>query len=421
MASLLRKPLNQPPQLNNPPALFSILVLPYAFTSSVTVVLMPYILRKYNLPIDEIANIVVIASLPSIWSFLWSPLADIGMRKRGWVLLSSIGAGLASLAAILTIGASHALVTTLLFLMNAFAGLLSSSCGALLTEMPEGLRGRSSGWYQAGNTGGAAIGGGLFIWLADKAPLPAIALASAALMIVPALAALLIKEAPPVDKQLGPHLAGMARDMKSLFSARTTWIGLIFILSPVGSAAVGNLISGMGPDYRASSNVVLWVTGVGGGLLSAFGCFLGGFIADKIGRKLSYALAGGLAAVCGLYLGYAGFTPTTYALGYGFYAISAGIAYAVFTAMVLDILGHRKHAAASGYAILNSGGNFPIEYMTWLDGWGYGKWGARGLMTTDAIANGGFGIVLLIVSMLTASSIPKRTDAVPPDASERKQ
>ena len=407
----LRRPLNQPRQLHNPPALFSILVLPYAFTSSVTVILMPYLLRKYNLSVDEIANIVVVASLPSIWSFLWSPLADIGMRKRSWVILSATGAGLASLAAILNVtgssGGSHALMTALLFLMNAFAGLLSSSCGALLTDMPAELRGRSSGFYQAGNTGGAAIGGGLFIWLADHASLPSVALMITALMIVPALAALVINERPPHGRALGPHFADMGRDMKDLFRSRYTWIGLIFLLSPVGSAAVGNLISGMGPDYHASGEVVLWASGVAGGLLSAFGCFLGGFIADKIGRMMSYALAGGLAAVCALYMAFAPATSMTYAVGYGCYAVSAGIAYAVFTAMVLDILGHRKHAAASGYAVLNSAGNLPIEYMTWLDGMGYGKWGARGLMTVDAAANGGFGIVLLVIALFRFASRAK--------------
>jgi hypothetical protein len=67
--------------------------------------------------------------------------------------------------------------------------------------------------------------------------------------------------------------------------------------------------------------------------------------------------------------------------------------------MVLDIVGRRKHAAASGYAILNSAGNLPIVYMTWLDGLGYQHWGARGLMATDAAANGGFGIVLLLVAI----------------------
>jgi hypothetical protein len=37
--------------------------------------------------------------------------------------------------------------------------------------------------------------------------------------------------------------------------------------------------------------------------------------------------------------------------------------------------------------------------MTWLDGLGYRHWGARGLTAVDAAANGGFGIVLLLVAI----------------------
>jgi hypothetical protein len=56
--------------------LFGVVVLPYGFTIAVTVLLMPYLLRKYGMPVDRIAEISAIAILPAIWSFLWSPLAD---------------------------------------------------------------------------------------------------------------------------------------------------------------------------------------------------------------------------------------------------------------------------------------------------------------------------------------------------------
>jgi MFS transporter, PAT family, beta-lactamase induction signal transducer AmpG len=387
------------PQLHNTPALFAVLVLPYAFTTSITVLLMPYLLRKYGISVDQIAKIVVVANLPTIWSFFWSPLADVGLRKRSWIVFSALSAGLAGGAAILGIHGSQALLTALLFVMNAFAGLLSSACGALLTAMPVALRGLSSGWYQGGNTGGAAIGGGLFIWLADHTSLPVVAVLSLAAIMLPALGALLIREPSPIRRAIGPQVTALGHDMGDLLRSRRTWIGLVFLLSPVGSAAIGNLISGMGQDYRASGNEVLWVTGIGGGLLSALGCFIGGIVADRIGRMFAYALAGGLAALFAVYLGFAHATPFTYAAGYSGYAVSAGFAYAVFTAMVLDILGRRKHAAASGYAVLNSAGNLPIVYMTWLDGLGYQQWGARGLVATDAAANGGFGIVLLLVAI----------------------
>lgn len=263
------------------------LVLPYGFSNSVTVILMPYLLRKYGMPVDKIAGIVAIEVLPAIWSFLWSPLADSGLRRRSWVIVSALGSGLAAGTAIVGIHGSPVLLTALMFLANAFAGLLSSSCGALLTAMPESLRGRSSGWYQAGNLGGGAIGGGLVIWLADLATLPIVALAIATATVLPALAAFLIDEPVPVRRAIGPQIAGLFHDMRGVFSARRTWLGLVFFLSPVGSAAISNLISSVGPDYRASGNEVAWVTGIAGGLLAAGGCFVGGLLADRMNRMVA--------------------------------------------------------------------------------------------------------------------------------------
>jgi len=166
----------QPAQQHSAPALFAVLVLPYGFTNSVTALLMPFLLRKNGLAVDQIATIVAIAMLPSVWSFLWSPLADGGFRRRSWVLVSARDAAGAAACAILNIHGSHLVLTALLFLMNAFGGLLSSTCGALLTSMPVSLRGRSAGWYQGGNAGGGSVGGGLFIWLGDHASLPVVAM-----------------------------------------------------------------------------------------------------------------------------------------------------------------------------------------------------------------------------------------------------
>ena len=64
------------------------------------------------------------------------------------------------------------------------------------------------------------------------------------------------------------------------------------------------------------------------------------------------------------------------------------------------VAGRRQHAAATAYSTLNASGNVPIAYMTWFDGVGYKHWGARGLMGTDAIANGAFAIILLLVATL---------------------
>ncbi len=385
--------------LNNAPWLFALLVLPYGFTSTaVTVILMPYLLRKYGMPVDRISVVTAIALVPAIWAFLWSPLADAGMRKRSWVVISALGAALAAAGAVLDVHGTVTSLTALLFLSNSFVGLLSSACGALLTVMPEALRGRSAGWYQAGNLGGGAIGGGLVIKLADHASLPIIALAIAAAMVLPTLAAFLIEEPVPVRRAIAPQLVSMFHDMREVLSSRRTWLGLVFFLSPVGSMGISNLISSVNPDYHASGNTVAWVAGFGSGLFSIGGCIFGGFLADRMNRMRAYALSGVLAATFGAYLALGPATPSTYAIGYSAYSVASGIAFAVYTALLLDVLGRRTHAAATAYSTLNAAGNVPISYMTWLDGVGYKHWGARGLMATDAVANGGFAIVLLLVA-----------------------
>jgi hypothetical protein len=264
--------------------------------------------------------------------------------------------------------------------------------------MPANLHGRAAGWYQAGNLGAGAIGGGIVILLADNVALPALAVAIAAMTALPALAAVLIREPEPVRRAIGRQIGGLFHDLRDVFLSRRTWLGLVFFLSPVGSAAVSNLISGVGPDYHAPGIVVLWVTGIGGGLLCAGGSFLGGIVADRMNRMAAYALSGVLASLFDAYLALAPPTPLTYGVGYSAYSIAAGFAYAVYTALLLDVIGRRQHAAATTYSTLNASANIPIVYMTWMDGLGYRHWGRRGLMGTDAVANGAFAIVLFLVA-----------------------
>jgi hypothetical protein len=55
---------SEPAQPHNAPALFAVLVLPYGFTSGVTTLLAPYLLRKNGVAVDQIATIIAIAILP---------------------------------------------------------------------------------------------------------------------------------------------------------------------------------------------------------------------------------------------------------------------------------------------------------------------------------------------------------------------
>src|SRR5947199_7486640 len=110
------------------------------------------------------------------------------------VLIAAGVSGLCGSVAIAATSLSLTQLTILLLAGNVVAMLLSSACGAVLTMLNPDKRGRASGWYQAGNLGGGALGAGAAIWLADKLPLPILAAAAGSMVFLPALAALLISE-----------------------------------------------------------------------------------------------------------------------------------------------------------------------------------------------------------------------------------
>jgi hypothetical protein len=243
------------------------------------------------------------------------------------------------------------------------------------------------------------MGGGATIWLADRVSLPVVGIAVAIAIALPALAAFRVKEPSPVTQAILPQMRSMFQDLRELFAARSTWLGLIFFVSPTGSGALANLLSSVGPDYHASGGQVAWIAGIGSGLFGTLGCFLGGWVADRMNRMLAYALTGGLVTLCGVFLALGHPTAITYSVGCFAYSIATGVAWAIFTALVLDIVGPRKRAPATAYATLDAFGSLPLSYMTWLDGIGYKRWGARGLMGTDAVTNGISAALLLALAM----------------------
>ena len=119
----------------------------------------------------------------------------------------------------------------------------------------------------------------------------------------------------------------------------------------------------------------------------SLGSLIGGFVCDRMNRMSAYSLCGLLSGMAALGLAAGPRIPATYGLGYGAYALCTGFGFAVFTALVLDVLGKDRRAAATGYSVLICSGNLPTAYMTWVDGQGYRYGGVAGLTGADAISN----------------------------------
>jgi MFS transporter, PAT family, beta-lactamase induction signal transducer AmpG len=400
----------------NPPWLFAPLAAPSGIAYwGVSALLVPYLLRKHGVAVDRIAGVSAIASIPSFCFFLWAPVVDLGLRRRTWILL--IYASAALCLALAVEGSSGSLTRLIIFLLasNIIESLGRSAVGAVMTTLSPNVRGRASGWHQVGNIGAGVLGGGACVWLADRIRLPFLSAAVAALVFLPALAAFRLAETPHPRMAASRLFPALARDIWKVLWSWRALVGMVFFCSPVGAGAVGNLISAVGPDYHASNAVVAWVSGVGGSILLGIGSLAGGFVCDRLNRLTVYALSGLIAAACGTYLALAPATPFTFGAGYAGYALSTGLAFTAFSALVLDVLGLGRRAAATGNSLLTSVGNLPVAYMTWLDGVGYKHAGAPGLMGVDALANGGGGLFLLLLAWFCASrwSAPATELAIP--------
>ena len=169
--------------------------------------------------------------------------------------------------------------------------------------------------------------------------------------------------------------------------------------APVGCGALTNLFSALAPDYRAPAEIVELVNGLGGGISGALGSVLGGYLADKMNRRLCYALAGGITALCAFAMAAAPMGPATYTWGTLTYSFANGIAFAAFAGMVLEMVSHSA-AVATKYTLFTAVSNQAISYSTWLDGKASERWGARGSVAFDGVLTfAGIAILLAMVAL----------------------
>ena len=357
----------------------------YGFISTA----MPYLLRNAGVSVDRIAGISALALAPAVWYFLWAPVADAGMRRRTWLILASGLSALCLHAALrqsLTSGLDRFIV--LIVAGSALSTVVGAANGGLMAAMIEdNRRGHAAGWFQAGYTGGGAAGAGATLWLFPHVSTGVLAFAVSMMVFLPSLAALLIPEPNAAHRRGRELMLELMRDLKVMFVSRTSLTGLGILICPLGAAAAANLFSAVAVDYRASSQTVVWITGFGGGLFTAVGSLAGGFVADRMPRRLAYCLAALLSSICAVGMLLAPLAQTTFAIGASLYLTTMGLSFATYQALTLELVGPGGRSAATRQSLYAAAGNAPVMYMTWLDGQGYKRFGTRGLLATDALSN----------------------------------
>lgn len=380
-----------------PPWLFAIAAAPYGAFNGLVALALPFVLRRHGISVDHIARIAAVVQAPTIWYFLWAPIVDVGLKRRTWaILLSTASAICCALAIGVDESSTVSRLTVLLVAASVFSQPVSSAIGGLVAAvMPNELRGRTGGWSQAGIIAAGVLTGGVIVWLTGVASPRVTSIVAALLIALPALAVLVIDEPPPPSTaKLRAHLADMFRDVAATLRRRDVRLGLIFFLSPISAGALMNLFSAVAADFHASTTLVIWIVAIVG-VLTPVGALVGGVVCDHYDRWLVYPVAGLLSAVAAGATALAPLRPSTYVLGAAAYALATGFGYAAFMALAFQLTGSASVASGTRFTLFMAASNTPIVYMLRLDGLGHLRFGVRGMLAVDALANAAFGLVFL--------------------------
>src|SRR6516225_12185009 len=170
------------------PWIFGVLILPLGMYVGYFSTALPFLLSTAGVPVEAIAHIGSLLYVPPILMFLWTPVVDVKLRRRAWLILGASVTALCMFVASLLLGPSHLrLLTLLLFFGGCLVALVAASCGGLMaTMLSASAQSKAAGWNQAGNFGRGVLGAALVLWLVERFSLSAVGLATAALVLLPA-------------------------------------------------------------------------------------------------------------------------------------------------------------------------------------------------------------------------------------------
>jgi MFS family permease len=371
-----------------------------------------YFLAQAGVSTVQIAGLLAVGFIPQTWKFLWAPIVDTTLGQIKWYVLAALASSLGILAigAIPANASSLPLLTTVMLAVFVAGTFLCMSVESLMAHAtPAGEKGRAGGWLQAGNLGGGGLGGGAGLWMAQHLPgnwITGSVLGAACLLCC--LALRFVREPPTVHREdrFTRELANVLKDLWQVARSRLGFLALLILFLPIGTGAAGGLFSAVADDWHASADTVALVNGVLGGIAAALGCVAGGFLCDRMDRKIAYGLYGLLQALSAIAMAIAVRTEAMYIVFTVVYGLITGLTYAGFTAVTLEAIG--LGAAATKYTVFASLSNFPIGYMTFVDGWVQTHWGSGAMLYTEAA----ICVASLLAFVIVAATVTRRTSGL---------
>lgn len=387
------------------PVAFLFLCLPYGISGGFIGVTLPYLLVHQGFSVAGAAAITALGLSANIWRFLWAPFTDLTLSLHQWYL---IGTGLCAVTLLLFCFIplntdSNGILSITVFVTQVAATIVVSPVGGMMAKtVPKESKGRAGGWYQAGNLGGAGLGGGAGVWISTHASFQGAVIFLSIVMVCCCLALFFVPHVNArKDNTLREGFKIIYFDMKELIRSPIAVYSMAVVISPIGIGACFNVWSSVAAEWKVSANDVALFTGTIGGISQAMGCIFGGWASDKLGRWIAFFGAGMMMAMVTLAMSFLPQLPPSYKIGILLYDFAMGINFASFSAIVLHAIG--KGLASTKYAVISSFGNIPVVGMTSLVGWLHDAKGVKMMLLGETFIGIGF-ILACVLAMYVLQS-----------------
>lgn len=266
---------------------------------------MPTRLKASGMPVDQVAALTALLTLPWAFKFLWAPAVDAfrGPRfgYRMWITVAQVAMGLTLLPlAALPAGEIVGYVKWLLIAHALAATTQDVAIDALaISTVPHDERGKLTGWMQAGMLIGRGVFGGLALvaekWITAQGVVAVlIGCIWVTLLVIwcsPSLAG-----KPPEAREA---MRGFMQSIKRVILKRSTWIGMgIALTAGAGFEAVGGLAGSFLLDLGVSKASIGWFLAIPVIAAMILGSLVGGWAADRYGHRRILMIAVIAIACC---------------------------------------------------------------------------------------------------------------------------
>jgi len=407
------------------PIIFMPLFAPFGISSGYVTVTLGFLLARAGVSTAVIGALIALSVWPQTWKMLWAPIVDTMGNPKLWYGLGTLLVGLTILLmSVLPMTRGEIGVFSTLIVISSIASTAVSMSTEIFmaNQTPLELRGRASGWSQAGNLGGAGIGGGLGLLLAEHVPhawvsgavLAAICFACwAGVLFLPRLTRTEDADLPvppgvlkalvgrPLLRSYLHKIWTVIVDVWDVAKSRLGYLALIIMVLPLASGGVP--WSAIAKEWNAGGDLVALVNGVAGGIASMVGALIAGWVCDRMDPKRAYCVFGILVGAVAAALILVPRTPTVFVIGVLGYQAMIGMGYTGYAAIVLEAIG--KKSAATNWNLMAALSNIPIAVMSTFDGWMHDKYGTDAMLLGELVAP---ALTIVLFSLFALATRPRR-------------